>query len=72
MHYRHQLTFLSHLLPRNEDQNHPPCILKNLDLQDGLQWKVAASYSSTRGGRRGARVIYRKNSIGGLLKEPPV
>jgi len=62
----------SHLLPRNEDQNLPPCILKKLELQDVLQWNVAASYSSARGGRRGAGGIYRKNSTCGLLKKPSV
>jgi hypothetical protein len=54
----HKLTFLINLLPKNQDQNLSPYILRDLDLENALQWKVAAMNSSARGGRRG---IYTRN-----------
>jgi hypothetical protein len=66
---KHKPTFLSNLLPKNEDQNLTSCILWNLDLQNLLEWNLAASYSSYRGGRMS---IYTTKVIGGWIKEPPV
>jgi hypothetical protein len=60
----HKLTFLINLLPKNQDQNLSPYILRDLDLENALQWKVAAMNSSARGGRRG---IYIRNITGGCL-----
>jgi hypothetical protein len=48
----HKLTFLINLLPKNQDQNLSPYILRDLDLQTALQWKVAATELSARGRRR--------------------
>jgi hypothetical protein len=60
----HKLTFLINLLPKNQDQNLSPYILRDLDLENALQWKVAAMNSSARGGRRG---IYIRNITGDCL-----
>jgi hypothetical protein len=60
----HKLTFLINLLLKNQDQNLFPYILRDLDLQNALQWKVAAMNSSAQGGRRG---IYTRNITGGYL-----
>jgi hypothetical protein len=60
----HKLTFLINLIPKNQDQNLSPYILRNLYLQNVLQWKVAAMNSSARGGRRS---IYTRNITGGCL-----
>jgi hypothetical protein len=60
----HKLTFLINLLLKNQDQNLSPYILRDLDLQNALQWKVAAMNSSAREGRRG---IYTRNITDGCL-----
>jgi F0F1-type ATP synthase membrane subunit a len=44
----HKLTFLINLLPKNQDQNLSSYILRDLDLQNVFQWKVAAMNSSAR------------------------
>jgi hypothetical protein len=59
-----KLTFLINLLPKNQDQNFSPYILRDLNLQNALQWKVVAMNSSARGGKRG---IYTKNITGGCF-----
>jgi hypothetical protein len=60
----HKLTFLINLLSKNQDQNLSPFILRDLDLQNALQWKVAAMNISAR---RGRRSIYIRNITGGWL-----
>jgi hypothetical protein len=62
--HEHKLTFLINLLPKNQDQNLSSYILRDLDLQNALQWKVAAMNNSARGGRKG---IYTGNITGGYL-----
>jgi hypothetical protein len=67
---KHKPTFLIHLLPRNEDQNLPLIFLRNMDLQNRLQWKLAASIQFTVGGKK--RGIYNRQFTGGWLEKPPV
>jgi hypothetical protein len=55
-----------HLPPKNEDQNLAPCILCNLDLQNRLQWKLAARYTIPIGGEEGVFII--QSSLAGCLR----
>jgi hypothetical protein len=60
----HKLTFLINLLPKNQNQNISPYILRDLDLQNALQWKVAAMNNSAQGGKMD---IYTRNITSGCL-----
>jgi hypothetical protein len=60
----HKLTFLINVLLKNQDQNLSPYILRDMDLQNALQWKVTAMNSSAR---RGRRDIYTRNITDGCL-----
>jgi hypothetical protein len=67
---KHKPTFLIHLLPRNEDQNLPPCIFVKSGPPKSPPIEVGCEHTAPVGGKK--RGIYNRQFTGGWLEKPPV
>jgi hypothetical protein len=61
---KHKPTFLIHLLPRNEDQNLPPCIFVKSGPPKSPPMEVACEHTTPVGGRRGVFITDSSLAVG--------
>jgi hypothetical protein len=61
---KHKPTFLIHLLPRNEDQNLPPCIFVKSGPPKSPPMEVGCEHTAPVGGRRGVFITDSSLAVG--------